>query len=290
MDKNNTIKEMQLRNRKMLYFALVIIISACYAHSQEKYLSGYKIGPKDVLEISVLGDNELSRIYKVAENGTITLPYLGDIQVSGLDKSELEKNLTELLEEKDILENPQVIILIREYASQVVYVLGAVQTPGIYELAARLTLRQVIAQAGGETSDAGDKIEIIRYGQEGTNAILHVSEKDLYTDIDYDIVLEPNDMVRVLHIEMAWIYVGGQVNSPGRFEVIKSNIPTLLQAIILAGDFTGRASEGSVILRRMDEQGNWNGKKYDVDDIIKGKEDDIQLQPNDIVIVPKSVF
>jgi polysaccharide export outer membrane protein len=256
----------------------------------DQFQSEYRIGPQDVLELSIAGDDDLSRTYKVSAKGTITLPYLGEVPVEGLTKSELEKHLAGLLEENDILENPQVIVIILEYVSKMVSVLGAVRSPGRFELAGRLTLRQIIALAGGETIEAGDSIEIIRYNQEGTNDILAVSRKELYMNIDFDIPLMPNDIIRVLAEEMVWIYIGGQVNSPGRYEVRKSEIPTLLQAIILAGDFADRASEGNVILRHKNENGDWRVSRHDVNDIIKGKNGDIQLFPNDIIVVPKSTF
>jgi len=256
----------------------------------DQYQSEYRIGPQDVLELSVAGDDDLSRTYKVSANGTITVPYLGEVLVEGLTKTELEKHLTNLLEENDILERPQVIVIMLEYVSKMVSVLGAVKSPGRFELSGRLTLRQIMAQAGGETIEAGDNIEIIRYTQEGTNDILSVSRKDLYMNVDFDIPLMPNDIIRVLREEMVWIYIGGQVDNPGRYEVRKSEMPTLLQAIILAGDFAERASEGNVILRRKNEGGDWRVTRHDVNDIIKGQDGDIQLYANDIIVVPKSTF
>ncbi len=267
-----------------------ILLSSAYVFTQERMLSEYRIGPKDVVELSVVGDETLSGIYMVAENGKITLPYLGDVKVEGMTKSELGSTLEELLDKQDILENPQVIVLIREIASKMISVLGAVQEPGRFPLSGRLTLRQVIAQAGGETSEAGDVIEIIRYSQDGSNDVLTIPRRELYSNADYDIALSPDDIVRVLEEEIVWIYVGGQVANPGRYEVGKSNIPTLVQAIIQAGDFADRAAEGSVILRRKNDRGGWDVTKHDVNEIIKGKAEDVQLLPNDVVVVPKSVF
>jgi polysaccharide export outer membrane protein len=280
-----------MRNLMISFFKafLFLMVTILCAFGQQQYTTEYTIGPRDVLEIVVVGDAEFSKTYRVSESGTITLPYLEEIQVDGLTKSELERKITELLDTKNILENPQVIVSIQEYMSRTVAVLGEVVNPGTYELPGRVTLKQIIAQAGGETSEAGEDIEIIRNTQDGKNNVLRFSREDLYKDISYDLVLMPNDIVRVLPIGIVWIYIGGQVNNPGRYEVRKTSIPTLLQAIILAGDFAERASR-NVILRRRDDKGKWMVTKYDVNDIIKGNLPDIQLMPDDIVVVPKSIF
>lgn len=268
------------------YFILNLPVIIC----QERYTFEYRIGAKDVLEITVVGEAELSRTVRVSEEGTITLPYLGAVSVEGLTRTELENKLSLLLIEGNFLEDPQVIIFIREYQSKRVAVIGAVQTPGTFELLGRQTLRQIIAEAGGTSTEAGDEIEIIRTHEDGESSIVRVSKNVLYTDVDMDIPLVANDIVRIPIDELIKVYVGGQVGNPGVLEVRKSQVPTLLQAIIQAGGFAERASKGSVILKRQNDNGDWETRKIDVNDIIKGKEDDIQLQENDIIWVSQSIF
>lgn len=279
----------------MKYLARIMIVcyfilSLPFLFCQQRFTQEYRVGPKDVLEIAVVGEDELTRTVRVSENGTITMPYLGEVQVEGLTRGELESRLRQLLIEGNFLENPQVIIFIREYQSKRVAVIGAVVSPGTFELLGRQTLRQIIAQAGGATIEAGNQIEVIRSHDDGTSSILMVSRYDLYTDVDTDIPLEANDIVRVPSDVLIKIYVGGQVQNPGVLEVRKSQMPTLLQAIIQAGGFAERASKGSVILKRKKEDGDWETRRIDVDDIIKGKKDDIQLRENDVVWVSQSIF
>jgi len=90
-----------------------------YMFSQEATSSEYKIGPKDELEISVSGWDEVSKTVRVTEEGKITLPYLGEIEVEGLTQLELEKKLSDLLE-KDYLQNPQVSVFISKFLSKIV--------------------------------------------------------------------------------------------------------------------------------------------------------------------------
>lgn len=280
----------------MKYYTLILTIVfflalTHLAFGQEMVSVDYKIGPKDLLEISVFGQDDLNTQVRVSEDGKITLPLIGEVEVEGLTKSELEKRVTQLLEEK-YLQNPQVTIFIREYQSKRVSVLGAVQTPGRYELLGRQTLMQLISQAGGLTGEAGDEIIVIRENGSGTNSSLKIPIEELFIhgNADLNIPLQPNDVINVPIDEMVNVYVMGQVRSPGALSVRKSKIPTLLQAIAHAGGFAERASKGGVVIKRRGKDGKEDRIKVNVKDIEKGKKKDIQLQENDVVIVPESIF
>lgn len=258
---------------------------------QQEYTVEYKIGPKDLLEISVFGQDELNKTVRVSEDGKITFPLLGEVEVKGLTKVELEKKLSRLLEEK-YLHNPQVTIFIKEYQSKRVSVLGAVKNPGHYEILGRQTLLHIISKAGGLTNETGEDIIIMRQSQDGSNISLKISIDGLFLkgDPDLNIPLQPNDIINVPIDKIVYVYIFGQVKNPGALDVKKSNIPTLLRAIAQAGGFSERASKGGVIIKRKDESGNEKTTKVNVKDIIKGKKKDIQLMENDVVIVPETIF
>ena len=258
---------------------------------QQEYTVEYKIGAKDLLEISVFGQDELNKTVRVSEDGKITFPLLGEVEVEGLTKVELEKKLSRLLEEK-YLHNPQVTIFIREYQSKTVSVLGAVKNPGHYEILGRQTLLHIISKAGGLTKEAGEDIIIMRQPQDGSSISLKISIDGLFLkgDPDLNVPLQPSDIINVPIDKIVHVYVFGQVKNPGALDVKKSNIPTLLRAIAQAGGFSERASKGGVIIKRKDESGNEKTTKVNVKDIIKGKKKDIQLMENDVVIVPETIF
>ena len=86
------------------------------------------------------------------------------------------------------------------------------------------------------------------------------------------------------------IFVYGRVNQPGAIKVRRSKIPTLQRAIAQAGGFAEGASKGSIILTRKSGEGKEIRTKVNVKDIIKGKREDIQLQENDVIYVPESIF
>src|SRR4030043_1276880 len=141
---------------------------------QERIPPDYQIGPRDLIEITVFGAPEMNRKERVPETGRITFPLLGEVDVAGLTKVELEKKLTQLLGEK-LLQNPQVTVSILEYQSKRGFVLGAIRTPGPYELQGRQTLLHAIAEAGGLLPEAGNEIIITRKLSEGTTNSLRIS-------------------------------------------------------------------------------------------------------------------
>jgi len=271
--------------------ALLFILLPFLVVSQEKFTQEYRIGPKDLLEISVFGADELSRTVRVSEDGKVTLPLLGEVLVDGLTKSEVEKKLGQLLGEKYV-QNPQVTVFIREYQSKRVSVLGAVEKPGPYQLLGRQTLMQIMSEAGGLTRDAGNEIVIIRQLPDGSSTSLRISIDDLFLkgDAKLNVPMEAGDIVTVPVDKPVVVYVFGQVKNPGALQVKKSNIPTLLQVIAQAGGFTDRASKGGVIIKRKDETGKEKEIKVNVRSILKNKVKDVQLLENDTIYVPESLF
>ena len=275
----------------ILFLWALLELSSGFVVAQDQFTVEYKIGPKDLIEVTVIEFPDLNRQYRVSEEGKISLPYLGEIDVGDQTKSEVEKKLAKLLEEK-YLENPQVTVTIVEYQSRRVFLMGAVSKSGPYELPGRLTLLKLISQAGGLTPEAGNDIVIMRQLPDGTKTSLKISVEDLILkgDPSLDIPLQYDDIISIPADKIVQIYITGQVMTPGALAVKKSSIPTLLRAIAQAGGFASRASKGSVIIKRIEETGKEIKIKVNVDDIIKGKKGDIQLKENDVVIVPEKFF
>jgi len=276
----------------LLLAAALGAAGAAAAQAPQDVSAEYKIGPKDLLEISVLGVPEINRlVVRVSEEGRITLPLLGEIAVGELTKFELEKKLAGLAGERIVL-NPQVTIHIVEYRSRRVSVVGAVEKPGTFELIGRRTVLQVIAEAGGLSRDAGDEIIVIRQLPGGESASIRIPVDGLFVrgDPALNIALEPADVVNVPVERTAPIYVFGQVRNPGALQVKRSSPPTLTQAIAQAGGFTDRANRKRVRIRRKDAAGQETELVVNVRDILKGKKKDIPLLINDTVYVPESIL
>lgn len=262
------------------------------AVGQQPVSAEYKIGAKDLLEISVLGVPEISKlVVRVSELGRITLPMLGQVEVGNLTKFEVEKKLALLAGEKIVLK-PQVTVHILEYLSRRVSVVGAVEKPGPFELLGRQTVLSVLSEAGGLTRDAGDEIIVIRQLAAGDSRAIRISIDGLFVQGDpkLNVVLEPGDVINVPVDKFVLIYVFGQVKNPGALQVKKSSLPTLTQAIAQAGGFTDRANRKKVNIRRKDATGKEFEISVNVRNILKGKIKDIPLQENDTVYVPESLF
>ena len=132
-------KEDKLKHTLIIFITVYLILFLPHLFSQEMDTADYRIGPKDLLDISVFGLGELTKTVRVSEDGRISLPLVGEVEVEGITKAGLEKKLSQLLEEK-YLQDPQVTVFISEYQSKRVSVLGAVRNPGPYELLGRQTL------------------------------------------------------------------------------------------------------------------------------------------------------
>lgn len=124
--------------------------------------SAYKVGPQDVLDISVFKVPELSRSVQVADSGSVNLPLVGEVPAAGKTAQELERDLAAKLGAK-YLQSPQVTVFVKEFNSQRVTVEGAVKKPGVYPLRGKNSLLQVIATAEG--LDPAADLEVVVFRQ-----------------------------------------------------------------------------------------------------------------------------
>jgi len=121
--------------------------------------SGYKLGPADVIDISVFGVPELTGTLVVSDNGTIQLPLLGETPAAGKTARELQRDLAARLG-AEYLQNPQVTVSVREFNSRSVILTGEIEKPGVYPLKGQMSLLQLVAGAGG-FGEGGDSTVII---------------------------------------------------------------------------------------------------------------------------------
>src|SRR5262249_3836623 len=121
----------------------------------------YKIGPMDVLDISVFQVPDLTKSVQVSDTGTINLPLVGEVPVAGKTSQEVERDLTAKLGAK-YLQNPQVTVYVKEYNSQQVTIEGAVQKPGIFSIKGKTSLLQLIAMANGFDPNSDWTVLVLR--------------------------------------------------------------------------------------------------------------------------------
>lgn len=159
----------------------------------------YKIGGADLLDITVYQQPDLTRLLRVSQNGTVSLPLIGAVRVGGLTVTEAQDAIGGKLKEYVI--HPQVTLFIKEYSNKKVFVLGEVKSPGSYELPpeAKLTVLEAVSLAGGFTPIAApDRTKVIR-AIDGRNQsfVIEVSAITKRGEKQKDIPLEPSDVVYV---------------------------------------------------------------------------------------------
>jgi len=146
---------MSLKRSK--YMILFLVVGCALA----AYCEPYVIGPEDVIRIQVWGHDDLARTQSVATDGTFLFPLLGKVTAAGLTCNQLSEILAQGLI-KGYINEPQVSVVVVEYNSKKVYVLGEVRRPGVYTMKSSKTLIELIAELGGTTEKASDAIIIMR--------------------------------------------------------------------------------------------------------------------------------
>jgi len=132
--------------------------------------AAFQIGPEDILDISVWKNPDLSRTVPVRPDGKVSLPLVNDIQAAGLTPAMLRAQVTERLSE--FIPAPEVSVMVREVHSRKVAVVGAVKTPGRFELKSPMTVLEVIALAQGFTDFASrDRIVVLRQNGASTTRV-----------------------------------------------------------------------------------------------------------------------
>lgn len=245
------------------------------------------IGPGDVLEISVLGVEELSRKVRVLPDGTVTMPLLGNFSIEGYTVPGTESLIERLLTEKRLVNDPQVSIFVAESVSGSVTVQGAVLAPGSYELFGRSTILEVLGRAGGLSEDRGPEILVLRRGPDDEQIRLTVDASRLIDEgeISANLRLHPGDIVVVPVARALRVYVTGAVDRPGAVDFSSSEGITVLQAITAAGGPTERANLKKVTIKRRGTDGVESSLVVNVKAIQRGKHPDVALEANDTVVV-----
>jgi len=278
--------------RAAVLYALILLFfngpTGGFSVQQETQLPviDYRIGTRDLLQITVFEHAELNQTVRVSEDGSVTLVLLGKVGVSGLTAQEMEKKLVTLLGEKYI-NNPQVTVFIQEY--QRVSILGAVGRPGQYEIVGPTNLLQIISQAGGMTAEAANELYIYRDEADGRKNRIAVNLRDLTLNGMYNlnVTLQPKDVIFIPVDQMLTVFVYGEVRNPGALQYRASKKITLLQAIAQAGGTTDWAARSRITITRKNLQ---TGKEIKIPvnlkSIISNKRSDIILEDGDVVIVP----
>jgi len=153
----------------------------------------YKIGAQDILDVSVFKVPELTKSVQVSETGSINLPLVGEVAVSGKSAQDVERDLTSKLGSR-YLQNPQVTVLVKEFNSQKATVEGAVKKPGVYPLRGRNSLLQLIATAEGVDEKSDATVVILRQSN-GKKSAARFDLDAIRSGQSEDPVVQPGDVI-----------------------------------------------------------------------------------------------
>lgn len=247
---------------------------------------GLTLGAGDLLEIVVYNVPELTLKTRVTEQDTVLLPLVGEVSVAGKTVKQFQDELAQKLVAGDLVLNPQISVLVTEFATQGVSVIGEVNQPGIYPLIGPHRLFDGIAAAGGLSSKAARVVKVIRKRAPDDPIVINLPQ-DMSSETSNvsDIELLPGDTVVVAKAGV--VFVVGEVNKAGGFLMENNTRMTVLQAVSLAQGPTKFASlKKATIVRR-----NSNGVEeipIQLDKIMAAEETDHLLLADDILLVPTS--
>lgn len=248
----------------------------------------YTVGPGDTFSIELYGKPETKRlVVPIQPDGTVTFLQAQNISVQGLTvegmRAELQKSLS------NYFKNGEVIVQPVTMQSKRFFVLGRVVTKGAFVLDHPITVVEAVAQAKGfETSlldpnTAGiadlSRSFIVRNGKK-----LSVNFEKLFLEGDFtqNVSIEPNDYIFFPSAESKEVYVLGAVNQPGKLDYLPG--ASVMAAISAGGGFRQEAFRDNVLIIR----GSLNHPEtivVDCNNILKGRDHDVKLQPKDIIYV-----
>ena len=208
-----------------------------------------KLGPGDLIEVSVYNVPELATKARVSNSGDVYLPLIDYVHVDGLTQEEAQTLIEKRLSDGGFVRSPHVTIFVDEAASQGVTVIGEVGKPGIYPDVSDHKLYDVISQAGGFNASASRKVAVIRRNQ--PEPIRIDLPRNLADDLSGNIDILPGDTITVPRAPI--IYVVGDVGRPSGLLVDNGSL-TVLQALALAGGTNRTAKMGGarIIRKRPD--------------------------------------
>jgi polysaccharide biosynthesis/export protein len=271
--------------RNALFFALGLFLGLFpTADARGAAEAVHQLGPRDLLQITVYQQPDLSQEIRIDDDGTVSLPLVGQVRAGGLTVESFARDLT--LRYKEYLLNPQITVFVREYHKReiAVSVLGEVGRPGFYRFPEKSTLLDVIAQVGGLRPESGDRVIVLRQstaGEGGEDEALIVNAQELFTPTGVktrNLELLEGDTVQVPRADQYFVF--GEVARPGAYKLEKDTTLTVLHAIILAGGFTDKAAKKGIKITR-EEGAEKKTVKAELETLIRAQ---------DIIIVPESFF
>jgi polysaccharide export outer membrane protein len=249
-----------------------------------------RVGPDDLLAVSVYGSPELTRTIRVSQDGFIRLPMLKErIAAKGLMPAELEESIAAALEKGELIVDPYVTVTVAEYHSRPISVLGAVRSPVTFQALGTVTLLDALARAGGLTPDAGTEILLSRHStsEDGqTTTLVHrIQVRALIDAADPAVNTKLTGGEEIRIPEAGKIFVLGNVRKPGAVSARDGANSSVLKALAVAEGLMPYAGKQAYIYRR-EASGTKNEIPIELRQIMNRKSPDVPLMADDILYIP----
>ncbi len=254
-------------------------------------LPAQRIGPNDLLHISVYGAPELSRTARVSPDGVFRLPMLkSPILADGKFPADLEVVIATALAKEQILIDPVVTVTVAEYVSRPISVMGAVKNPLTFQAFGNVTLIDALSRAGGLGPDAGSEILLSRT-QPGpdnrpTTLTQRIAVKQLIDEADPELnyVLRGGEEIRIP--EAPTIYIVGNVKRPGAFPLKDGQESSVLKLLAVSEGLLPYAMKDAYIYRKEGGGSGRNEIQIPLEKIMERKAPDVPLLADDVLYIP----
>lgn len=245
--------------------------------------SSTKLGPGDLIEVTVFGVPDLSTKARISNSGDVYLPLIDYVHLADLTADEAQELIEKRLDQGGFVRSPHVTLFVDESASQAITMLGEVSSPGTYPALGERRLFDLISAAGGLTNRAGRNVTIVHRQSPDQKVEIQMAS-NLSEDTELNVEVQPGDTIIVSRAGI--VYVVGDVNRPSGF-AIEDDTLTVLKALALAGGQTRTSSlNGTKILRQTP-----NGIQeipVRLKKIMRAKAPDVALVKGDVLFVPGS--
>ena len=236
----------------------------------------YRVGPNDVLDIRISDSaSPQSTLFTITTSGFLEHPLLAEpFQAAGLTVDEISSKFEGELKRRALVENPKVLVGVRDYASHTILVSGLVKDSGTKVLR-REAIPLYVVVADAQPLPEAARATVVRNESNETFSV------DLSQGSEMNLLVRPGDVITLLPSVAEFVYVGGEVKLPGE-KTFRRGL-TLTQAIIAAGGVTPKSREARV--GRDDGKGFLVVTRYKLKDIESGKVPDPVIRPGDRIMI-----
>jgi polysaccharide export outer membrane protein len=271
-----------------------LLVQAGFAQSTipsppEQISTGYVLGNGDTLRVTVLGVADYDYTLQIDSSGSLLVPLVGELKVAGQTAAQTQSQIQESLKALELIRDPQVSVLVVEFQSKPISVLGMVNQPGSYQLTRSMHLVDVLALAGGVNEEIYTPKAIIqRAGAAGEVLEIDLDRLLNKAEASLNVPIRGGDIVSVPKQDVRLFYVIGDVVNAGGYEIPKEGSLLVTQAVARAGGPARTAKPKDGRLLRYGEGGERQEIVFNLENIIEGKSADFSVRPNDVIFVPGS--